>query len=547
MAKSSAFSAHCAVLLLALGGCSAQFLTDVPVPHPKQPIITELKDVMTGTESTEARIASLQDALSSIFLALPKNSRGAVRPPAARYALHRLFVQRHGWQFHGLEPRGETWDSSSPATALGNRVSEDVYALFESRLTDHGLDLHDLAVLAAMLENMVHAEADIRLTAAMSAQEQPLHRVLNMTEATEVLETYMASFVLGADMQHLQVENMLQKLGEVGEQYPTWPATQSFLQETRQVIFPGKTELSFRDMSEVAAAVGERYGRWQSHECSALKDELLQSEEHLNTGRVRLSDFYGMALHGGKWQFSESVSYLRQLGALDETDPDTIRLIIPNYILGPSNCIASSGYYAVCCIDECDAYLNSLERKLQSHEASAEAIIKAVNRSVASTLKQRLREIEGHHGGLVPLHGRLFAQWLHHLYPRECPYPHMSGTTSPLRPEIFEQEVGEPVGASEEEMMQHVQTASWKKPPTHEEGMCSSMWTMEEELVDAVAHEKALTAKRRKSASRAVLHGVALSVAVVSLVITMAKLFAGAGAESGSKVPGTEKVQVYSV
>ena len=181
MAKSSAFSAHCAVLLLALGGCSAQFLTDVPVPHPKQPIITELKDVMTGTESTEARIASLQDALSSIFLALPKNSRGAVRPPAARYALHRLFVQRHGWQFHGLEPRGETWDSSSPATALGNRVSEDVYALFESRLTDHGLDLHDLAVLAAMLENMVHAEADIRLTAAMSAQEQPLHRVLNMT------------------------------------------------------------------------------------------------------------------------------------------------------------------------------------------------------------------------------------------------------------------------------------------------------------------------------------------------------------------------------
>ena len=26
----------------------------------------------------------------------------------------------------------------------------------------------------------------------------------------------MASFVLGADMQHLQVENMLQKLGEVG-------------------------------------------------------------------------------------------------------------------------------------------------------------------------------------------------------------------------------------------------------------------------------------------------------------------------------------------
>ena len=550
MAKSFAYSAHCAVfLLLALGGCSAQFLTEAPVAHPKQPILAELKDVMktASMDSTKARIASLQDALSSTFAALPKNARGAVRPPAARYALHRLFVQRHGWQFHGLEPRGETWDSSSPTIALGNRMPEDVVALFESRLTDHGLDLHDLAVLAAMLENMVHAEADIRLSAAMHAQEKPLQSVLNMTQATEVLETYMASFVLGADMQHLQPDNMLQKLSEVAEQYPTWPATQSFLQQTREDILPSKQQLSFQEMSEVVAALGERYGRWQSHECSALKDELLQSEERPNTGRVRLSDFYGMALHGGKWQFSESVSYLRQLGALDESDPDAIRVVIPNYILGPSNCIASSGYYAVCCIDECDAYLVSLEQILQSHEATAEAILAAVNASVASSLKRRLQEIEAHHGGLVPLHGRLFAQWLHHLHPRECPYPHMSGTTSPLRPEIFEEEVGEAVGATEEEMLQHVQAASWKKPPTHEEGMCSSMWTMEEELVDAVAHEKAQKAKRRKSASRAALHGVALSVAVVSLVVSMAKLFAGARTEAPSKVSGTEKVKVYSV
>ena len=548
MAKSYAFSARCAVpLLLALAGCRAQFLTDAPVTSPKQPIIAELKGVMkTHIAESEARISSLQDALSMTFAALPKNGRGAVRPPAARYALHRLLVQRHGWQFHGLEPRGETWDSSSPTVALGNRVPQDVVALFESRLTDHGLDLHDLAVLAAMLENMVHAEADTRLSAAMRAQRKPAEQLLNMTETVEVLETYMASFVLGADMQHLQPDNMLQKLGEVAEQYPTWPATQSFLQETRQDIIPDKQDLSFRDMSEVVAAVGERYGRWQSHECAALKDELLTSEEHPNTGRVRLSDFYGMALHGGKWQFSESVSYLRQLGALDESDPDSIRVVIPNYILGPSNCIASSGYYAVCCIDECDAHLSALEGKLKTHEASAEAVLAAVNRSVAASLVQRLQEIEAHHGGLVPLHGRLFAQWLHHLHPRDCPYPHMSGTTSPLRPEIFEEEVGESVGATEEEMHQHVQMASWKKAPTHEDGMCSSMWTMEEELVDVVAHEKALKAKRRKSASRAVLHGVALSVAVVSLVVTVAKLFAGASSDTPSKT-APEKVKIYTV
>ena len=44
---------------------------------------------------------------------------------------------------------------------------------------------------------------------------------------------------------------------------------------------------------------------------------------------------------------------------------------------------------------------------------------------------RRLEETAKQHGGKVPLHGRLFAQWMHHAYPRECPYPHVTGTTTP--------------------------------------------------------------------------------------------------------------------
>ena len=36
-----------------------------------------------------------------------------------------------------------------------------------------------------------------------------------------------------------------------------------------------------------------------------------------------------------------------------------------------------------------------------------------------------MEQVASHHGGKVPLHGRLFAQWLHHAFPRECPYPHV--------------------------------------------------------------------------------------------------------------------------
>ena len=153
---------------------------------------------------------------------------------------------------------------------------------------------------------------------------------------------------------------MLELVQEVPEQYPTWPATQDFLQEVQAEVVENSSMLSLQDLSQVVAAVDERYGRWQSHECRALKAELLQIEEHPRTGRVRLSDFYSMALKGGQWQFSESSSYLRQIGALDETDPQSLRVVVPNYILGFSNCIAASSYYMVCCINECDAHMERL-------------------------------------------------------------------------------------------------------------------------------------------------------------------------------------------
>merc|ERR1719343_2014609 len=127
------------------------------------------------------------------------------------------------------------------------------------------------------------------------------------------------------------------------------------------------------------------------------------------------------------------------LGALDESDPTKASVIIPNYLNGANNCVAGSNFYDVCCIDECDALISHLEQDLAAPEASAARVINLVRelpsdtvtapRAVSDELSKRLDEIATHHGGLVPLHGRLFAQWMHHAYPRECPYPHLSGVT----------------------------------------------------------------------------------------------------------------------
>merc|ERR1719282_66868 len=146
-------------------------------------------------------------------------------------------------------------------------------------------------------------------------------------------------------------------------------------------------------------------------------------------------------------------------------------VIIPNYVNAESKCVASSKFYSVCCIDECEALLGSLERHIGAPEAAPALIAQLVSglpsdtvqvpRQLSSTLMDRLSDIASHHGGRVPLHGRLFAQWLHHAYPLECPYPHLSGTTNPLLAEQFVAATGaEAEKASTEEIMEHIASDS---------------------------------------------------------------------------------------
>merc|ERR1719301_464105 len=107
--------------------------------------------------------------------------------------------------------------------------------------------------------------------------------------------------------------------------------------------------------------------------------------EEPGTGRVRLSEFYKPAL-GGQWQFQESVAYLRQLGALDETDAEKPRVIIANYISSASNCIASSNFYSVCCMDECESLLGHLEREIAAPEAPSSHVAKLVSELSSSSV-----------------------------------------------------------------------------------------------------------------------------------------------------------------
>jgi len=123
-----------------------------------------------------------------------------------RYALHRAFVQRHGWSIKGLSPSGDAWNSSSPTGILKDQVPSYIQNLFEQRLGGHGLGLHELAVFGATIEHLIHNEAIGRLGFALNIHNLMPTSSMTIAEADEVLDTYMMAYILGEHLGTMTLE-----------------------------------------------------------------------------------------------------------------------------------------------------------------------------------------------------------------------------------------------------------------------------------------------------------------------------------------------------
>merc|ERR1712093_716942 len=109
--------------------------------------------------------------------------------------------------------------------------------------------------------------------------------------------------------------------------------------------------------------------------------------------------------------------------------------------------------------------MGELEREIAAPAAPASQVANAVSqissssvdapRNLTASLLGRLDEVATRNGGSVPLHGRLFAQWMHHAFPNECPYPHVSGTTAPKTTVAFKKSGGK-VKVTAEERAQYI-------------------------------------------------------------------------------------------
>merc|ERR1712194_371698 len=373
-----------------------------------------------------------------------------------------------------------------------------IQELLEERIYGQGLDLHDMAVFAATLTSLVHQESTAELHSIFKVMKLPATGVIARDQSDVAVRNYLVTHLLGLGGASSRLRlNFTALENKVYARYPPYEGTRMWVEDLRrshdhlaQAVrnpFVQQAE-TFETTAGFLQELGQKFGAFQNLECVELKSVLMDMDHH-GTGRVLLRDFYS-GFKGADWLFRESVDYLRKLGALDDTDPNKMHVVIPNYMSSQTNCLTSSGFYAVCCTNECEGLMRHVERDLAAPSASPDRIAEVISnlpsdtvdapRNLSTALLGRLQDIANFHGGLVQLYGLLFSQWMHHVYPRECPFPHVSGTTAPFTPsQWLEQKKKPTLQASKSEMQEYVDMDSVEGL----DDVIELPWTGEEELV----------------------------------------------------------------
>jgi len=445
-------------------------------------------ELLNGKQGYYADIAK---TLRPTFESLDKNEYGNLGHTAVRYALHRLFVARHGWMIKGLDPAGRHFNSSSPVQVFTGKVPPRVQGLFESRLGAKGFGLEELAVFGALLEELISQETGSRLSAVYKILDWPVDKKIDYEVMELIVEAYMTAFILGFDISSWDLATLMRYRKAMPDSYASWADAKKFMGELRAEVLGEKTSFAFVDVEELLVTFGERFGQWQNFECVSQKKRLMELEDG-EKGCVPISSFYKPMLSskGKDWHFSESTDYLKALGIVDSRDPKNMQVMVPNYLNAPSNCIATSKYYFVCCIDECESLLGHIERfvagptaqpsKLAAFVSRLASSTESANRTLTAIQLRRLWSIAEKHGGEVPIHGRLFMQWMHSVYPRECAYPHLSGTVQSLSTDEWLNATGIMPVASWKELKSTVEMGS--KADSHDDNGQCGRWQEEEEL-----------------------------------------------------------------
>jgi len=503
-----------------------------------------------GQGNQQNDLDTIEKKVLPIWNSLPKSANGRIERPLLRYIVYRYFMGTSSLVIRGFEQSSPV--NESAAHILSQQVPAYVEAVLQSQhAQDHGFDLQDAVHVVALLRKLI-ADSDTQaLETIYNLRGEKTNVPLSRYGLHVVLRDYLVQWLMFEDSESLK--EFQRHPERLNSDFPQWHRIMMFrdglvktFDYNRHRAGKGFSQYTFSDVQEIISSIRSSFAYFWDDMCIEMRTMLVNMDTY-KTGRVPLKMFYSRPF-SREWRFAESEDYLRQLGALDETSLwHSSEVIIPNYIAAASNCAVVQPHYLVCCADFCDGIFSELEAGVGGPVAPPEQILNLVgnmsrqnddlddeeNPRLRGSLSRQLDKIAAAHGGQVPLHGRLFAQWLHLAYPMECPFPHVAGATRPATATEWAERTGQSTTLDAAEMARHIEEAPARgagRGP--EEGVCG-MWAMEEALVSGPA---GAAAARGRGTASAVLRGVIFAAAVASAglaALNTARSAAGAAVGDG--------------
>jgi len=482
----------------------------------------------------EKSMAEIKAKMLPTFMALPKAGENRLGPRAVHYILRNYFSKVHGWTLFGFEPEDATAEQvtngTSASAVLQDKVPAIMEAVMEAREHGMGLTLPEVVAVAAALERLILDESVKLLHMSYDMNGYDDEEALNRHMVQEVMVTYMALFSLPNKTSaaktnpasHHRWKSQRRSAGKLlWEGEVAHDTLVNFDFQRQGSINPFESpSYNFETTASIVDVIAKQYGRKQDEGCRVMR-EALESHDHAGTGRVSLDDFHSVG-SVSFFHLNEPAETLKEMGALDESDPRNPTVRIANYVLSPGNCNRNSNYYHVCCISTCDNILNELEAKFMAPSVDPELLLAVLTANMstpadtdfniaaspllgpsAGHLATSLRTIAAQHGGVVPLHGKLFATWMHFAFPRDCPLP--------------AREVKENSGTEQEvATMKQVAPAEWASDMDFHMPADDASWTHDEDL--SLFEDMKLAAVKSESSLRSAFRLVAMAGACLGLI-----------------------------
>lgn len=387
-------------------------------------LVAKIEAGLVGNHSgfDTTRLQSLEKELRPLYSTLPHevplpDIEGGLGLVSARYLLHQYFLRRHSWQVRGLNPAGDGRQPPDHKEALRSRVAGHLLELLERKVGAQGLNLKTLAVFVATLEHLLHGDERQRLKQSWTVHDLNPEDLTDAEGLQSVLEVFMAHFVYSSQKAQSGYALTLQKGREevafVGRVYDGWSKIRNDIRNGIKTLRATRgTDLSFEDAVQVADQVLEYFRDVSGSMCRDMAESLVRMPGG-KQGKVPLSEMRKKDL------FRETMDYLRAANALDESTRDPV-VLVPNYMLGPSNCDGTTSFYDLCCPDPCEGQRAFFEEAVMDGQPAVAIEQIAREQGASSRMLPKLHQLLERQAAL---HGHDFSMWFHEAFPDRCPRP----------------------------------------------------------------------------------------------------------------------------